>query len=223
MHAGAERLLLKDRAYEHIKGLIMDGTYGPGQFIPEREVAESLNISKTPIRSALERLAEQGIVDIAPQRGVMVRALTHREIADHYDLRAAVEGWIARHIAGRLSPQEASALQENLKWQRRILEEEPQRASWVAADTEFHLLMTSCSGNQEFVRLMQYQRDKLSRVVQSIVVREPAALKRSCEEHYAILQAVLEGNGDRAGVLIEEHLEHGKRFLLMGGVYGEQS
>ena len=60
------RPLLKDRAFDHIKALILNGTYQPGQFISERELSAELEMSKTPIRAALERLEEQGFVVRTP-------------------------------------------------------------------------------------------------------------------------------------------------------------
>lgn len=222
MSATAERPLLKDRAFDHIKGLIMDGTYQPGQFISERELSAELDMSKTPIRAALERLEEQGFVTIAPQRGVIVRELSPREIADHYDLRMALESWIMRSMAGKLPPSAVAQLEQNLAMQHEQTEGEiVDLRGFTEADANFHHLITASTGNAEFERAMQRQWDKLQRLVESIAFRDLTVPRKSCAEHQAIFDALMAGDGDRAATLVIEHLEHGKKFMLLGGVYGE--
>lgn len=216
-----ERVLLKDRAYDHLRGLIVEGTYPPGRFISERELTAELGMSKTPIKAALERLAEQGFVTISPQRGVIVRALTPHEIADHYDFRMAVESWIMRHLAGRLTHAQAERIRVNLMRQKELARRPVDIVGYTAADAEFHQMLAEFTGNDEFVRAMAHQRDKLRRVVEQIALRETGAPTRSCGEHRAIADALLAADGDRAARLVVEHLEHGKQFLLAGGTYGE--
>ncbi len=216
------RPLMKDRAFEHIKGLILDGTYQPGQFISERELSIHLAMSKTPVRAALERLEEQGFVTIAPQRGVIVRTLTAQEIADHYDLRMALESWIARQVAGRLSDAQLTALKENLSLQRaQVGGATIDVRGFMSADAEFHQLLTQATGNVEFERVLQRHWDKVERLVESIASRDNAVLAHSCAEHQAIFDALQSGDGNRAAALVIAHLEHGKRFMLLGGAYGE--
>lgn len=216
------RTLMKDRAFEHIKGLILDGTFRPGQFISERELTAELEMSKTPIRAALERLEEQGFVTIAPQRGVIVREMSPREISDHYDLRMALESWIARTLAGRLTADQVAALSANLASQRAQTEGDTiDVAGFMKADAEFHHLITEATGNAEFERAMQRQWDKLQRLVETIAFKDPTVPPRSCAEHQGIFDALVDGDGDLAAKLVVEHLEHGKKFMLLGGVYGE--
>lgn len=222
MTTSPNRPLLKDRAFDHIKALILDGTYQPGQFISERELSAELEMSKTPIRAALERLEEQGFVTIAPQRGVIVRDLTPREIADHYDFRMALESWIMRSMAGRLPATTVTALEDNLRQQHAQTEGDVvDLPGFTQADANFHHLITASTGNTEFERAMQRQWDKLQRLVESIAFRDANVPRRSCAEHQAIFDALMAGDGDLAAQLVIEHLEHGKKFMLLGGSYGE--
>lgn len=215
------RPLLKDTAYSHIKRLIMNGTYPPGRFISERELSVDLDMSKTPIRAALERLSEQGFVQIEPQRGVVVRDLSAREISDHYDFRMALESWIMRSMAGRLTADQVRVLEENLALQHAQTDEEIDISGFTFADSQFHMIITEFTGNTEFVRAMKRQRDKLQRFVESIFVRDATVPRKSCAEHEAIFRALVEGDGQGAADLVVAHLSHGKKFLLIGGTYGE--
>lgn len=220
--AGATRRLLKDVAYEHIKALVCDGTFAPGTFISERELAGQLQMSKTPIRAAFERLAEQGFVTIAPQRGVIVRDLSMREISDHFDIRIALETFVARELSGRLGEGQVAALEANLEQQRRQVNGELDMAGWTNSDAAFHLMLAQFLGNEEITRVMERQRDRVQRVVESIGSRDPHIPPLSHAEHRGIYEAIRDGDRALAMTLVERHLQNGKRFLLLGGPYGQQ-
>lgn len=220
---GTTRPLLKDVAYEHIKRLVCNGTFAPGTFISERELAASLEMSKTPIRAAFERLAEQGFVTIAPQRGVIVRELSPREIADHYDLRIALETFIARELSGRLTAAQIADAEEILETQRKVIDGELDMAAWTQSDARFHLMLAEFQGNLEIIRTMSHQRDRVQRVVESIATRDSHVPPKSHLEHRRIFESIRDGDRQAAVTAVEEHLQHGKRFLLLGGEYGQSS
>src|SRR5205823_13426599 len=100
LHGG--RALLKDDAYERIKQLIQTQVFKPGTFLAERELAARLGMSKTPVRSALERLQTEGFVQIAPKQGAVVREPSLHEIVDMIDFRIALEPYVLRRLVGRL-------------------------------------------------------------------------------------------------------------------------
>src|SRR5215216_6564500 len=87
------RSLLKDRAYERIKQRLLNNDYPPGSFLSERQLAENLGMSKTPVKGALERLEAEGLISVSPQQGIVVRELSVHEIADQYEIRAVLESY----------------------------------------------------------------------------------------------------------------------------------
>ena len=93
---GTERVLLKDQAYENLKNLILEEVFAPGTFLSERQLAARLDMSKTPIRSALERLETEGYVAVSPQQGIVVRESSLREIVDLFDIRIALEVFVVQ-------------------------------------------------------------------------------------------------------------------------------
>jgi len=218
--ASGERVLMKERAYEHIKQLILDGTCPPGTFLSERELCATLQMSKTPIRAALERLAEQDFVTIAPQRGVIVKDFAPRDIADHFDLRIALEMFIARELVGALSDEQKQDLEANLSRQREQVTGKIDIEGWQRSDAEFHLMLAHFLGNAQIEWVMARQRDKLSRVVEQIALRDAAVPPLSHAEHAGIYEALRDGDRELAMHRVEQHLTNGKRFLLMGGRYG---
>jgi DNA-binding GntR family transcriptional regulator len=207
------RGLMKDRAYEELKARMLNNDYPPGTFLSERMLAADLGMSKTPIKAALERLEADGFIAVSPQQGIVVRELTVREIADQYEIRSALEAFVLRSVAGRLQHDQVGALRANLKAQAK-LRGSGNVQTGVALDAEFHILFAEFLGNQEILRVVSQLREKMQRVVTQVFRKCPTRIDTSYEEHVAIAEAVIAGEGPRAAELVVRHLELGKRLIL---------
>lgn len=206
-------MLLKERAFQAIKNGILADQFPGGSFLSERQIATWLKMSKTPVRAAFERLEMEGFVTTSPQQGVVVRELTIREIADHFEMRIALESFVVRHLAGRLTPDQIEQVTANLEAQRECAELGDVHGS-VRLDSEFHLLVCGFFHNEEIKRVMWQTRDKIFRIVQRVHAQHPERLTTNYPEHRAIAEAVIQGDGDLAAQRLLEHLEHGKQFLM---------
>jgi DNA-binding GntR family transcriptional regulator len=207
------RGLLKERAYAEIKRLILDGDIAPGTFLAERQLAVRLGMSKTPVRSALEKLESEGFVSISPQQGAIVRDLSIHEIADQYEIRSAIESFVVRAIAGRLSPVQIQAVRANLEeYRSNLVIGDVERA--VALDDEFHGFFCDFLGNQEVLRVMGQLREKVHRVITRVFRMNPARMACSCEEHEGIAEAIFKGDSELASKRVEQHLRFGLDSLL---------
>jgi DNA-binding GntR family transcriptional regulator len=209
----AARSLLKERAYAEIKRNILSGGLPPGSFVAERQLAAGLGMSKTPIRTALERLEFEGFITISPQQGIIIRDLSLHEIADHYEIRIVLEAYIARMIAGQLTAEQKERVRANLKAQAAVRDGRDVPAA-VSLDAEFHILFGEFLGNQEILRVMGQLRDKVQRIITKVYQINPGRIASSYEEHRAIADAVLRGEAVQAAQLLEEHLNFGKQHLL---------
>jgi DNA-binding GntR family transcriptional regulator len=207
------RSSLKDRAYELIKRRLLNNDYPPGSFLSERQLAENLGMSKTPVKGALERLESEGFISVSPQQGIVVRELSVREIADQYEIRAVLESYTLRTLAGRLSPEQAARVQANLEAQSRI-RGSGDVAKGVELDAAFHAQFVEFLGNGEILRVIVQLREKMQRVVTQVFRLCPARLDTSYDEHAAIAAAVIAGDGAQAAELLIRHLELGKRLIL---------
>lgn len=148
----ASRRLLKDRAFDVIKELIQEETLPPGWFLSERQLSAWLGMSTTPIRSALNRLEEQGFIAVSPQQGAVVREASFREIVDVYDIRIAPETFVARSLAGRLAADQAARLRENHVAQDAAVTARDV-ARFTHLDTAFHVMLSESLDNREMVRV----------------------------------------------------------------------
>jgi DNA-binding GntR family transcriptional regulator len=214
---GAEESgLLRERAYRELKDLLVLSVGAPPAFLSSRKLANQLGMSNTPVRSALERLESDGLVTITPQQGILVNELSAKEILDHYEIREAIEPYVLKKLAGRLTEDQAERLSAQLEEQDRSIAAGDIRRI-VVLDSEFHLLLCELLGNEEILRLMVRLRDQIHRVITQIARLLPDRRQASYAEHAAIVDALLCGDAEKAGVLVMEHLENGKRLLMSSG------
>lgn len=207
------RSLLKDQAYDRIKHHLLNNDYPPGSFLSERQLAEYLGMSKTPVKAALERLEAEAYISVSPQQGIVVRELSVSEIADQYEIRAALESYTLRTIAGRLTKEQVARVKDNLKTQAKIRGTEDVTRG-VELDAAFHTQFAEFLGNTEILRVIGHLREKMQRVVTQVFRLSPGRIDTSYEEHAAIAAAVIDGDGPRASDLIVRHLELGKQLIL---------
>jgi DNA-binding GntR family transcriptional regulator len=208
-----QRRLMKDRAYESLKQLILSETFEAGAFLSERQLAIRLKMSKTPIKSALERLESEGFIAVSPQQGIVVQDLTLEEIADHFEVREALETYVVRRLAGRLTTEQVLRMRSNLAAQKATIEQLDGPAN-RQLDTEFHLLWCEFFGNREIIEVMQRLRDRIHRIISRANASDPLRMNEGYVEHVRIAEAVIAGNGDLAAGSVVEHLKLGKLCLL---------
>lgn len=204
---------LQSRAYGEIRRLIVSGEFPPGSFLSERQLASQLGMSKTPVHVALERLEAEGFVVISAQQGIVVRGMSVEDIVDHYELREAVESWVVRRLAGRLSAAQQGELEDNLRQQYAAVEV-GDMSQLMALDERMHYLLCSYMNNVEIMSTMERLRDKIHLVILRVTESDRARPADSTAEHDAILKALFAGDGDLAAQLMTEHLEAGKRRIL---------
>lgn len=199
---------LKQRAYVELKNQILSGALPPGMLLSERHLAHTLKMSKTPVHAALERLEGEGLVTVAAQQGIMVRMISPQEIADHYEIREALETFVVSRLAGHLTAEQAGRLKDNLREHRRAVRR-GDGAGNLRLDAEFHLLLCEFHGNREITRAMGQIRDKIHGVIHHISTRFPHRMKTSLAEHESIASALLAGDGPAAAERIATHLRNG--------------
>ena len=210
------KTLLKDRAYAELKEMIQAGEFPPDMFLSERQLVERLGMSKTPIRSALEHLESQGFVVVSPQQGIVVKDLSAREVTDLFDMRHAIEPFIASRLADRrLGGDQFDRLEENLDLQK-VAASAGDAVAATRLDISFHTLLAELSENREAVSWLGRCFDKLQRSILRINRLSPGRLSKSQQDHAAIVSAIRRGDREAAARGMTEHLSYGWRFLLGG-------
>jgi DNA-binding GntR family transcriptional regulator len=198
---------MAERAYDSLKKRFQSGDDPPGTLLSERQLSGRLGMSKTPIKLALMRLEMEGFVTISSQ-GIVVRGLSDQEILDIFDTREALECYVAQRVAGNLIPDQVARLRQNLKDMDEAVRKKDVKDA-TRLDTEFHAALCDCLGNGELSQTIWRMREKLHRIISGKLSRTPDRLLTSAQEHAAIANAVIEGDGQRAALLIQKHLEYG--------------
>lgn len=208
-----ERGLLKDQAFDALREMIVSGSAPPGVFLSERRLAAQLGMSKTPVKAALERLETEGYIRVSPQQGIIVRELAVEDVIDLFDIRLALEPFVARRIAGRLTTEQEAKLADNLGAQERATAA-GDRDTYRKRDTEFHYLLCEFQGNREILRVMSHLQDRLYRAMLRVLVRVPGRMASGLAEHRHIAAAISAGDGESAATALTAHLEFGRRMLV---------
>ena len=202
---------------ERLRALILTGEYGPEERLIEEQLAERLGVSRTPVRQALTMLEAEGLVEITPNRGATVCSFSIEDVRDIYDLRAVLEGHAARLAAGRIERRELERLRELAREMEGLPgqfdDHEEEIRALVALNQEFHGTIVEASRNRRLERL-------INRTVEIPLMFKAfcwyTAHERTISNHYhrQILEALENGDADRAEIKMREHVYEGRDFVI---------
>jgi GntR family transcriptional regulator of vanillate catabolism len=213
MEAGASQTV---KAQLRLRELILAGELAPGARIPELALVERLGVSRTPVRAALVRLQEEGLLDVLPGGGYAVRQFSEADIADAIEVRGTLEGLAARLAAER--GVEADVLAEMHDCLARIdaLLAEPALSErsfsgYVTLNARFHRLLAEMSGSPVVQReveravTLQFASPNSFVMVQATGEHARDVLVVAQAQHRAVVEAVMAREGARAEALMREH------------------
>ncbi|GAA3399608.1 GntR family transcriptional regulator [Paenibacillus hodogayensis] len=204
---------MKEQAYEVIKANIVNGVWSGGTFLTEKSLSDLLHMSKTPIRSALDRLEMMGLVKLSPNQGVIVQEISLKKILEIYELRLALETFAARQLTGRLDAAFFERLDDILQRQAGAIEEE-NIADYVELDRQFHERIVAGLDNEEYTEAMSRLQDKFLIAVRTTFVKNKQRLWGSYEEHLRIRHALAGQDGGLTEELLAKHIEFVKTIML---------
>lgn len=205
--------LLKEIAYEKIKESIIEERFTSGSFLSERELIDLLQMSKTPIKAALTRLEAEGFVTVSSKQGIIINELSINQIIDIYDLRIALETYNCKQICGKLTKVQCMELESNIDKLKDIVKD-LDVSRFTEVDHEFHLLISSYTGNKEIYRVLLNYQDHLKRITLRHMHKDPYRMETFLEEHCLIYDA-LKGGNMQCIQYMENHLQDAKRKLFI--------
>lgn len=204
-----------EQARELIRGLIFNGVYGPGAWLKEATLSQKLEISRSPIREALQSLAEEGLVTMVPNRGAFVSNLSLKQILDLCEVRKALETLSARLTTERASSKELESLAEPLEVMRRTIDggKIPNLLYPQDIDLEFHRGICQLTGNLKLCKEVSEIYGQL-RLIRLQVAFKPGRVERIYTEHVAIYEALKRRNPAEAEAEMGHHLQNALDNLL---------
>ncbi len=193
----------RDQAVEILREQIVSGTYDSGARLNEVEIADSMGISRGPLREALQRLAAEGLVELIPHRGAFVRSFTVAELRTMYEFREIIESGAARLAAKRASPQAVTAVRESLAEAEAILSADPDAPYPAAPD--FHRQILELADNPSLLAVGIELQTQI-RIARRSSARKPGRARDALDEHHAIVRAIAAGDGSAAADAMARHL-----------------
>lgn len=205
---------LTERTIEAVRDGIRKGTFLPGELYSVYQLAHRLGVSRSPVREALLRLAETGMVVIEKNRGFRVVLPGARELAEIMAVRIALEVPAAAQAARRSDARDRAALEKEREAMQQAVRDGDEGA-FLLHDQRLHGLLLNLAGNTHTIRIIESLRDA-TRLVGMSTIRTTRSLEDVYAEHLPILAAVEGGDADAAAHAMRSHLESTGKLLLRG-------
>lgn len=205
------RSLARDEVYSQLSAWIIDGTLQPEEALRDQDIAEQLGVSRTPVREALRRLEDEGLVETALNRWTRVAPLRATHISELYPVVEALEVLALRLAAPVLTARDLDILYDLNVQLRYALHAGDARAA-VDADTAFHMVWISKSGNGELQLTLRGLKRKLHRA-ELAYFHAVSSGQDSLNEHEDIRQALLASDTEQAVQALQHNWQESLRRL----------
>jgi len=197
---------------EAIEEMIAVGKLPPGHHLDETELANEFGVSRTPIREALIQLASMGIIVMRPRRGALVTEIAPQQLIEMFEVMAELEAMCARLAARRMTPAEHAILLASHLACTAARDDEDSDV-YFYKNEEFHQQIYIGSQNTFLAEQARALQRRL-RPYRRLQLRVRNRVKASFDEHGAVVDAIIAGDGERASELLRDHIMiQGQRFV----------
>jgi len=201
---------LKEDIFDVVHEKIISGTYKPGDWLRQEDIATQLGVSMTPVREALDLLVSAGLAERVPYRGVRVREMSTKDVVEAYGLRLLLEAMIAQEAARNITEEQVGGLErmlEEMKTHDTLKEMSDERK----LSQEFHAAIAEASANDLLIKLYAMVANAFPDwLLYEALFRNPGLLKdstaKTLREHIAIVDALKKRDGARAARKSIEHV-----------------
>ena len=204
---------LRKQIYELLKENILAGELHPGQKISEQKIAEELNVSRTPVREAIQLLESEDLVAVVPKRGVFIAGIkSKKEINDIFQVRVNLEGLAACLTAKNIQAQKMNRLEQFLE-EFKTDPENMTLQQCIDIDISFHQFIYDTADNIWLQKMLDNLLEQINRFRASSFSQE-GRMDISLEEHLEMAEAFKEKNPEKARRLAENHVENARASIV---------
>jgi DNA-binding GntR family transcriptional regulator len=208
---------LKEDIFDVLHEKIISGTYKPGDWLRQDDIATQLGVSMTPVREGLDLLVSAGLAERVPYRGVRVREMSTKDVVEAYGLRLFLEALIAREAARNITREQISGLERMLAEMKKhdtLKEVSSERRS----SREFHSAIAAATKNDLLIKLYEVVSNAFPDwLLYEALFRHPELIAESMsstyEEHVAIVNALKKGDADQAAQKSIAHVMESGKWL----------
>jgi DNA-binding GntR family transcriptional regulator len=209
----APRQSFTELAYQQIRAQILNNQMPAGFQATEQDIAELLKMSRTPIREALLRLSQEGLIEIWPRHGMRVKYISVNDLREIYEIITALESAavglaaLRKVPAGKLGEMRASIA----KMDAALAQDDLKR--WADADGSFHQQLAEASGNRRLVEVVETYQGQAHRLRMMTLKLRPKP-SNSNRDHEAVVEAIAKGDAKSAERIHREHRERSGAMLI---------
>lgn len=206
------------QAYEDLRRRLISGEWPPGTRLDYQRLSQELGFSTTPLREAMGHLASEGLVDLVPRLGAVVKRLSRQDLIEIYEVREAFETYAAQRVAGRLSSRRLDALDIQVARMREVIDRLPPAegaqlagedlSTFLTADRAFHGVIIDALENERLSKLIQDGQVSVLIFNTANPGHTLELVTRANQEHLAILEALRRGDGLEAAQVLGSHIRN---------------
>lgn len=215
LNAGETAPSLSGRAYVAIKQKILTLELRPGQLFNELMICQMLDLGRTPVHQAVHRLSLEGLIEIIPRKGLIIRPESMNEILDVLESRWAVEPNVAALAAERATAEQIDALQKMLVKSAKIIDRR-YRQEFMSIDHAFHATIATAAGNSILADVIRPLHERSGRLWY-LQLMQPDDLERTQIEHEAIFDGISRRDKAAANKAMQRHIASLRRRRVTGG------
>ncbi len=213
------RLLKRERASDSVHQILRESiltrVFAPGQRLKVQELANKLGVSLTPVKDAIHRLSAEGLIEISPRSGTYVVNLDVDEVAETFEIRAALECLAAEKLTERLTDQHMDKFRELMADMERPVHSDKERTFHERKNLEFHNFIVELSGNRRLIKLYQ----NLNAHIQIAFIHSSRQgwierMENEKQEHREIFSAIQARDSQRLNSALREHILRSSQNLV---------
>lgn len=206
-----DRLSLTERVYQDLRRSIITGGIPGGTRLVESNLAAKMQVSRTPVREALHKLALEGLLYSIPRAGYIVEEMSEYDVEDLFDVRIKIEQMAARMALDKITPNEIEQLVQNLEKADRVLQDAKMR-QMAELDTAFHGIIYKAARSKTLYRICQTLSDHTLKYRIALIDQSEMG-RKTRDGHYEIYEAILSGDSERVDQAVQSHLELAKKDI----------
>jgi DNA-binding GntR family transcriptional regulator len=203
---------LGESVFLRLEEEIISGKLKKGDLLTEISLSKRMGVSRTPLRTAIQTLAEEGLVEITPNKGAVVVGVSAEDLIDIYRIRMGLEGIAASMAAKRISDEEKAQLRESIELSEFYLVKRD-FDHLKELDTDFHNIIYRSSGSRHIYKILSDLHRNI-RAYRKLSLSVPSRLEHSLAEHREILGAIERGDAEAAEKLTCKHIEAALNNLI---------
>ena len=207
-----KRESLSNQVFEQMKEMIVRGEIPAGKRMIESVIAESMGISRTPVREAVRKLEAEGLLNHLPKGGYAVRGLDISDIEETFEIRSILESFASYLAAHRHSEKEIVPLEEKMEEFQRYLDKHDLK-ELARVNTEFHELLYDLSKSPRLVKMIHNLRDEIF-FLRNIILQSADMAYLSNKDHGEIIKAIKKREAKKVERLVKDHIVRGKKFVI---------